>query len=316
MIVLGIDVGKADFHCTLLDAGKQHRNSFPNTRKGFEKLRAWLKNRRAQHVHACMEATGGFSEALATYLSEHDHVVSIVNAFAIKAFGQSELSRTKTDKADADLIARYAVAMKPAPWEPPSPSERRLRQLVRRRDDLVTMCTQERNRLEAPGSEATAASLKESIAFFQEQIAELDREINHVIKNDPDLRGKRELLESIPGIGKLTSAALLGELPQLDKMRNAKALVALAGLCPQQRQSGTSLSSSRLTSIGRRPLRKLFFMPALAARRCNPTIQRFAARLELRGKTWMQITVAIMRKLLVLAYGVVKSGQPFDPQRA
>lgn len=316
MIYLGIDVGKSDFHCALLDGGKLHRNSFPNTRKGFEKLRAWLKNRHVQQIHACMEATGGFSEALATYLSEQGQAVSIVNAFAIKAFGQSELSRTKTDKADADLIARYAAAMKPAPWEPPSPTERRLRQLVRRRNDLVMMCTQERNRLEAPGSEVTAASIEESIAFFEQQIAELDREINHVIKSDPDLRGKRELLESIPGIGKLTSAALLGELPHLEKMRSAKAVVALAGLCPQQRQSGTSLSSSRLTSIGRRPLRKLFFMPAIAARRCNPYIQQFAARLESRGKTWMQVTVAIMRKLLVLAYGVVKSGRPFDPQKA
>lgn len=315
MIYLGIDVGKANFHCTLLDDGKQHRNSFPNTRKGFEKLRAWLKNRRAQSVHACMEATGGFSEALATDLSEHGHMVSIVNAFAIKAFGQSELSGTKTDNADADLIARYAAAMRPAPWEPPSPAERCLRQLVRRRDDLVTMCTQERNRLEAPGSEVTQASIEESIAFLEEQIAVLDGEIDQVIKNDPDLRGKRELLESIPGVGKLTSAALLGELPHLEKM-GKKAVVALAGPCPQHRQSGTSLSSSRLTSIGRRSLRKLFYMPAIAARRCSPRIAQFAARLESRGKTWMQITVAIMRKLLVIACGVVKSGQPFDPQRA
>lgn len=316
MIYLGIDVGKADFHCAVLDGQKWHRNSFPNTRKGFERLLIWLRNRRIAAVHACMEATGGFSEALALYLSEHGHTVSIVNAFAVKAFGQSELSRTKTDKADAALIARYAAAMQPAPWEPPNAQERALRELVRRRSDLVVMCTQERNRLEAPGADVTKGSIQQAITFFQEQIARIDREIDELIKNDPDLRGKRELLESIPGIGEQTSAALLGEMPRLEQMRNAKAVVALAGLCPQQRQSGTSLASSRLTHIGRRPLRKLFFMPALAARRCNPHIQRFAARLEARGKTWLQIIVAVMRKLLVLAYGVLKSGRPFDPNYA
>lgn len=316
MIYLGIDVGKANFHCALLDDGNLHRNSFPNTRKGFSKADAWLRNRRVQQVHAVMEATGGFSEALAMHLSESGHVVSIVNAFAIKSFGQSELSRTKTDKADADLIARFAAAMKPEPWVPPSPAERELRELVRRRDDLVTMCTQEQNRLEAPGSDVTQASIEESIVFLEEQIRDIDHEINKIIKNDPDLRGKRDLLESIPGIGKQTAAALLGELPHLEHIRSAKAVVALAGLCPQQRQSGTSLRSSRLTSFGRRSLRKLFYMPALAALRCNQHIQRFAMRLKARGKAWKQVIVAVMRKLLVPAYGVVKSGRPFNPDWA
>jgi transposase len=313
VIYLGVDVGKDDFHCAMLENDKWHRNSFPNTRKGFDKLTAWLRNRKVKELHVCMEATGGFSEALAQFLSDREFTVSIVNAFAIKAFGQSELSRTKTDKADAALIARYAAAMKPPAWEPPTPSERRLRQLVRRRDDLVAMSTQERNRLEAPGADEIADSIENSLAFLEDQIAEIDREIREVIDGDEDLRGKRDLLESIPGIGKQTSAALLGELPRLDEMRSAKAAVALAGLCPHQRQSGTSLSTSRLTSLGRRPLRRLFYMPAITARRYNPRIKAFAERLAARGKTWLQINVAVMRKLLVLAYSVLKSGRRFDP---
>lgn len=316
VIFLGIDVGKADFHCAMVEGEKWHRNSFPNSRKGFEKLKAWLRNRRVKALHACMEATGGFGEALALYLVDCGYTVSIVNPFAIKAFGQSELSRTKTDKADAALIARFAAAMQPEPWVPPSAAERRLRQLIRRRDDLVSMSIQEQNRLEAPGSEAARTSIEDSIDFLKEQIDDIDREIQEVIDDDPDLRNKRSLLESIPGFGAKSSAALLGELPRIDEMRSAKAVVALAGLCPQQRQSGTSVNSARLTRLGRRSLRHLLYFPAVAARRTNPVIQALADRMKVRGKTGMQIMVAAMRKLLVLAYGVLKSGRRFDPNWA
>ncbi len=124
--VLGIDIGKADFHCSLLDEGRSSANSFANTEPGFERLAAWLRNRKVAKVHACLESTGGWSEELAAFLHEHGHAVSVVNPAAIKAFGQSELSRTETDKADAALIARYCTAMNPRLWEPPSPSQRRL----------------------------------------------------------------------------------------------------------------------------------------------------------------------------------------------
>jgi transposase len=316
VVYLGVDVGKAEFFCAMVDDGKWHRNSFPNTRKRFQRLSAWLRNRRVNELQACMEATGGFSEALAQYLVDCGFVVSIVNPFAIKAFSQSELSRTKTDKADAALIARYAAAMKPLAWVPPSRAERRLRQLVRRRHDLVSMSIQERNRLEAPASEAAQSSIEGSIDFLKAQVVEIDREIRDVIDGDPDLRRKRELLTSIPGFGSTSAAALLGELPRIDEMSSAKSLTALAGLCPQQRQSGTSLNSSRLTRLGRRSLRRLLYFPAVAARRANPRVKALADRMRLRGKTGMQIIVASMRKLLILAYGVLKSGRPFDPSWA
>jgi transposase len=308
---LGIDVGKRDFHCCLLAEGKARANSFPNSASGFERLLQWLGNRSVDHVHACLEATGGWSEELGLFLQDHGHAVSIVNPMAIKAFGKSELSRTKTDKADAALIARYCAAMKPRLWEALSPSERRLQRLGRRRVALVEMRTQELNRIEGPGIAEVRGSLERTIAFLNNQIAEIDAEIRSVIDDDPDLRNKRELLESIPGIGPQVATTLLGELPQITEFRSGKALAAFVGLCPREFRSGSSVSSSWLSKIGNSRVRRVLYMPAISAMRCNPILVDFANRLRGRGKRFKQIVAAVMRRMLVLAYGVLKSGRPF-----
>jgi len=312
MVYLGIDVGKADFHCALLSDGRSKPNSFPNSQKGFERLRSWLRNRGVDRVHACLEATGGWSEELALFLQEQGHAVSLVNPMAIKSFGQSELSRTKTDKADAALIARYCGAMQPRLWEPPSPSQRRLQRLGRRRTALVEMRTQEHNRLEGPGIAEVRESLEKSIAFLERQIADIDREIASVINDDPDLRNKRDLLESIPGIGERVASTLLGELPQITEFRNGKALAAFVGLCPREFRSGSSVSTSWLSKVGNPHVRRVLYMPAITAMRCNPILVDFSARLRARGKRNKQIIAAVMRRMLVIAYGVLKSGRPFN----
>jgi transposase len=315
MDILGIDVGKDYIDCELL--GEKHaKKRVHNTVRGFEQLVAWLRNRKVRKVHACMEATGGWSEELAFYLQERGQDVSIVNPMQIRAFGQSELSRTKTDKADAGLIARFCQAMQPPMWEPPTPTERRLRQLVRRRRSLIEMRTQELNRLEAPGTESVEKSLRDMIAMLEHQIAELDAAIKKTIDDDDDLKGKRDLIESIDGIGPTTSATLLAETPHIEKFESAKALTAFAGVCPQLRQSGKSVSTSRTTKIGNREIRKVLYMAALAALRSNALIKAFAVRLQERGKTKMEIIVATMRKLLVLVFGVLKTRRPFDPNWA
>jgi transposase len=311
--VLGIDVGKGEFHCALLVEGRLRSNSFPNSAAGFERLVTWLQNRKVAHVHVCLESTGGWSEELGAFLYERGHAVSIVNPSTIKAFGQSELSRTKTDKADAALIARYCSAMKPRLWEPPSPSQRRLQRLGRRRVALIEMRVQESNRLQAPGVEDVRSSIETTIAFLDRQIAEIDAEISTTIDQDPTLRGKRELLESIPGIGKTVAMTLLGELPQLTEFRSGKALAAFVGLCPRQFRSGSSVATSWLSKVGNVHVRRVLYWPAITAMRCNPVLKAFAARLRSNGKRPKQVIAAVMRRLLVLAYGVLKSARPFDP---
>ena len=313
MDVLGIDVGKEFIDCELVGA-KSASKRVNNTIRGFEQLNAWLRNRKVDQVHACMEATGGWSEEIAYYLQERGHRVSIVNPMQIHAFGQSELSRAKTDKADAALIARFCIAMNPPTWEAPTPAEKALRQLVRRRRALVEMRTQELNRLESPGNESVEDSIREHIAILDDQIKKLKSQIDETIDSDEDLRGKRNLIESIDGIGPTTSATLLAEAPHIAKFASSKALAAFAGVCPQIKQSGRSVSSSRTTKIGNREIRKVLYMAAMAALRSNDVIKAFADRLSQRGKTKMEIIVATMRKLIVLVFGVLKTGQPFDPQ--
>jgi transposase len=310
--VLGIDVGKADVHCCLIVDERSRTNSFPNTATGYDRLLSWLKNRGVDHVHVCLEATGGWSEELGTFLHDRGHDVSIVNPTMIKAFGQSVLSRTKTDKADAALIARYCATAKPRLWTPPSPSQRRLLQLGRRRASLDEMRVQEQNRLNGPGSTDVRQSLEGHIAFLGEQIVAIDTEIASVIDDDPTLRGRRDLLESIPGIGPRVAATILGELPRITEFRSGKALAAFAGLCPREFRSGTSVSVSWLSKVGNTSLRRVLFLPAMTAIRHNPLLSAWAEGLRVRGKRPKQIVVAAMRRLLILAYGVLKSGRPFE----
>lgn len=316
MFWLGIDIGKRDFHCALLgDDARPKLHSFPNSSAGFEGLAKWLSNRKVDRVHACLEATGGWSEELALFLHERGQVVSIVNPLAVKAFGQSLLSRTKTDKADAELIACYCSVMNPAPWSPPSPARRRLQQLVRRRAALSEMLVQEQNRLQGPGIDAVQSSLERTSAFLERQIAEIDEEIRSFVDDDPDLREQKDLLESIPGIGERTSLTLLGEIPNLSEFRSGKAIAAFAGLCPRIRRSGTSLASSWLSKVGNQVVRRALYLPAVVAMRYNPILATWAKALRARGKRPKQVIAAVMRRLLVMAYGVVKSRRPFETAR-
>lgn len=318
MVALGIDISKNDFHAfLLLEDGKTGKHSFPNSPRGHEQLLTWLKNRQVDYVHACMEATGGWSDELATVLHDSGHMVSIENAARIKAFGQSEGLRTKTDAVDAALIARYCRLQVPKPWSPPSLVERALQALVRRRESLINMRTQESNRSQAPrNTESIRRSISAHLTYLDTSIAAIEEEIEKHFNDNPDLRKRRDLLVSIPGIAKTTANAILAEMPGLEHFSDVKAVGAYAGLSPQHRQSGTWSGRSRICKTGNASLRKALFFPAIVAARSNPTLHSFAARLRERGKCKMVVATAVMRKLLVIAYGVLKSGRAFSAQPA
>jgi transposase len=315
---LGIDVAKAKFDVELHVNHKTFRQSFPNHADGFAQLGHWLQQHQVARVHACLEATGSYWEALAQALHQAGHRVSVVNPARIKGFAQSELVRTKTDQTDAALIARFCESQNPEAWTPPPPEIRELRDLVRRLDDLNQMLNQEENRL-ASGtlSEVVRSSLETMIAMLKEQIKQVKRQIRDHLQQHPGLRQQAELISSIPGLGELTAANLLAEFGDLLSYGGGRQLVAYAGLSPQERTSGSSVRGKpRLCKIGSARLRKTLYMPAVVGLRYNPAVQALAERLRARGKHTRCILGAIMRKLLHWVYGVLKSGRPFDAEFA
>jgi transposase len=314
--ILGLDVGKTSVHAALLIEDKPvRRKSIPNTKAGFSQFDAWLKNREVAQVHACIEA-GGYVEALALHLHGQGHTVSLVNPSRVKAFGESDLIRTKTDAVDAALIARFCRVHRPLPWEPPAPEILALQRLVRRLESLKAMTFQERNRLERTDNGPVVESIESVIVILEQQSTQIESEIDRLFKAHPTLKARRDLLTSIPGIGDATAAKILGEVPTLDEFSSSKSVAAYAGLSPRHFVSGSIHAKSRLSKVGNGRLRKALYFPAMVAIRWNPILKAFARRLALLGKPKLVIIAAVMRKLLVIAYGVLKSGTPWDPQRA
>lgn len=318
MVVLGIDVSKSKFDVALLRQDEYLLATFDNVSAGFVKLRKWLKKRKVDNLHACLEATGRYGDELALFLHEAGYQVSVVNPARIKAYAASQLKRNKTDKEDAKVIAHFCATQVPEPWTPPSQAQQELQAMVRHLEALQTMRQQESNRLQAGvPSVAVRETLEAHIAFLDEQIDQLTERIREHIDQHPGLKQQKDLLISIPGIADVTAAKLLAEIPSLDRFDGAPQLAAYAGLTPSQHQSGSSVfRRGRLAKTGNAHLRRALYMPALVALRWNPIIQVFAERLRERGKHKMVIVGAVMRKLLHIVYGVLKSGMPFDPSYA
>jgi transposase len=312
--ILGIDISKKDFHVVLLTGETRTKpKKFTNDPQGFESLQQWLKQKEIDQLHACMEATSIYGDALAEFLYSASFSVSVVNPARIKGFAKGELLRTKTDSVDAALIARFCAAIKPALWQPTAPEIKELQALVRRLDSLQEMVTAEQNRLET--ATAKVAELTNSHLEYLKQQQDLIKQlISDHFDRHPELKQQRDLLVSIPGIGAQTAAVLLSEIGRIEDYQNARQLAAHAGLTPCERSSGTSVhGKTRLSCTGNSRLRKALYMPAVVSMRHNPLLKAFGDRLLDRGKAKMQAIGAVMRKLVHLAFGILKSQQPFDP---
>ena len=312
--ILGIDISKAKFDVALMVSGKiKKTHVFENVPEGFKMLSSWLVKQGMVSVAACMEATGCYGDALATYLYEQGVAVSVVNPAQIKSFGGAQLKRAKTDRADAKLIAQFCQDMRPDLWAPPPLHVRELQALVQRLSALAHMEAQEQNRL-ATAAVVIRPSIEAVLGTIKAEIKTVEALIRDHINGHPDLKDQSDLLDSIPGIGKATIARLLAFIGDVQRFDHAKALAAFVGLNPTVHQSGSSVRGKpHLSKKGNAALRCALYMPAIVARRYNPVIKEFADRLKQAGKPNMVIIGAVMRKLLHIVYGVLKSGVPFDP---
>ncbi len=312
--ILGIDVSKKKLDVALKFDSKTLKKKFNNSPKDFKLLQGWLMSLRIERVHACLESTGTYGEAVAEFLHEKGHRVSVVNPFQIKSYGNAGLKRNKTDPADALLIADFCLVKNPREWHPMPAQVKQLQALNRRIEALDQMLIAEKNRLDVAPKEVRT-SVKRMIRTLETEIKNVHRLIKEHIDNHPDMKQQNDLLLTIPGIGQKTSQLLLGEV-EFRKFDSARAVAAQASLTPRKDQSGTTLNRSRLSKVGNGRIRKALYFPAIVAVQYNQTIKQFASRLSQNGKTSMEVICAAMRKLLHIAFGVIKNNRPFDPNLA
>jgi transposase len=312
---VGVDVSKAKLDVALPLAGGKFRDKVvANNRKGFAELVAWLAKHGVSTAHICMEATGAYWEEFAEYLADAGFKVSVVNPAHIKSYGESLGSRSKTDKADARVIGQFCAERRPALWLAPSPAVRALRALVRRRDALVELRTQELNRKEVASQPLVLKSIEEVLAHLDKQIKEIERQINDHIDKDPTLKEQSRLLQTIPGVGDVTTGMLLSHYGGELRFATTRQAVAFGGLDTRHCESGSSVGGKARTSKkGDSRLRATLYMPAVVAMTRTAWGKTFAQRLSLAGKPKMVIIGALMRKMVEMAYAILKSGKPFNP---
>lgn len=322
-IPLGIDISKSSFDVALCKAPSTTRGKSPcqtrqfaNNEAGFHQLLDWLKQHQVPHIHACLEATNIYGHDLATFLYQQGQRVSIINPAQVKGYGQSRLRRTKSDQADASVIAQFCRDLTPPLWEPLPEELDKLQQLSRRVQALIAMRTEEQNRLGTCRDRDLQADLQSHIDYLSEKIESLKKLMREQVRAHESLNRHCQLLCSIVGIAEKTAITLLAEVGVIQRFASARQFAAFAGLTPREFTSGTSVrGKTRLCKIGNGRLRTAFYFPALVACRYCPEIAAFRERLLAAGKTPMQAVGAVMHKLARIVFGVLRHGTPFDPSQ-
>lgn len=310
MQYLGIDVGKDKIDCCLMVDGRYFHRVLKNNPEGHQKLSQWLAKYGNDPVHACIEATGIYGEKVAEYLYDNGHTVSVCNPLKIKRYAEGELQNVKTDKQDAKTIAKYCQEKQPEPYTPPTPIERQLKALTRQLDHLKEMKVAQGNRLQV-ATPITQPIISDTIANIDKQIEQVQGMISAHIAADDSLKHKADLLKTVRGIGDATIPHLLTLFAQ-KQFPNVKAVTKYVGLNPIIKQSGNSKAKFySISKMGDKHVRTALYMPALIAHRL-PEYKPFIKRLKDAGKNGKQICVALMRKILVYCYTVLKTGKPFN----
>lgn len=312
LTLLGIDIAKASFDaCLQLAQGSTQQRTFPNTPKGFEALLQWVRSQSSEAVPVGMEATGPYWVALAHFLYEQKLPVYLFNPAYVKAYGQSQGCRSKTDRVDARLIAHYLATHDCEAWEPLPAEQEELRELMRLYADvteLAVSASQRQEGLRTAAAQQLLAQLTQSLQAFAQKVLQRARQ---QAQGHPSLERPFQLLDSIPGIATITALLLVAELP---RGRSARTVAGWAGLTPRQHESGTSVHRPpKLCKQGSDYVRQAFYWPAITALRRCPAMQAFGARLQTQGLNKMQIIGAAMHKLLRWSVGVLNSDKPFDP---
>lgn len=315
---LGMDVAKEKVDSVLLVNQRRSYQVFANTPTGFEHLSEWLRHEQIQRVHACLEATGSYSESLALYLVEQGHLVSVLNPAVLVDYRRSHNTRSKTDKRDALFLAQYAPERQPLAWHPFPAEVVTLRSLLAYRSDLQQMLLQSSNRQRSRHLEPWGAErLQLQIEQLRHELKQVEERIWTHLETHSTLNATWVHLQTICGIGRLAAAQLIAQIGEIERFGPPGALVSLAGLAVKPRESGSSVRGrAQMDRHGRSRLRQHLYMCALVAKRWDPQMRAWAQQLQARGKPTKVVLVAVMRKLLHIIYGVWKHGRAYDAHLA
>jgi transposase len=305
-IYVGLDVSKA--HIDVAVSPTPSRTRVTNDEGGLTAL--------VQHLRPLgpalivLEATGGYETAVASALALAALPVAIVNPRQVRDFAKAIGRLAKTDAIDAEVLALFAARVRPDPRPLPDAAHQALTALVVRRRQLVDMLTAERNRLGlAHGT--VRRDLRAHIRWLERRLRDTDGDLTTMIHDSPLWRAQDNLLRSVPGIGRVTAAVLLADLPELGHL-SRRQLAALVGVAPLNRDSGRR-RGPRTTWGGRAAIRGPLYMATLVATRCNPVLRAFYRRLRTAGKPPRVALVAAMRKLLTILNAMVKAQRPWNP---
>ncbi len=305
---VGIDVAKE--HLDVAVDGTSTAQRFAYTAQGLQQLLVQLRALAAPLV--ILEATGGLELRLMSELWAANLPVARINPKRVREFAKASGRLAKTDRLDAQLLARFGVALQPAVTPLPSEQAQVLAGWVSRRRQLVDMRSMEQNRL-ATATAPLQPSLRQHIAWLDSAIAALEADIDDFIQGTPAWAAKDALLQSAPGVGPQTAHTLLAEIPELGTI-DRKQVAALVGVAPFNRDSGRSHGKRGIYG-GRRSVRSVLYMAALSATRFNPVIRTFYLHLLQAGKEKKVALVACMRKLLTMLNAMLRDDQPWCPQR-
>lgn len=312
LAALGIDVAKDTLDTCLLVDTRTLQQRFANTPEGHTQMLAWLAAQGLGQALVALEATGAYSLAVATAAQASGHRVAVLNPRRVLDFARSLGRRNKTDRVDAQIIARMAATQPLEAWQPLPPAQALLRDLLRRQADLEVALQAEARRLEtAPAAPVLRQSLQRSLKWLAAELVRLEKAVAAHLANSPALAADITRLQAIPGCGQKTARLLAAEIPR--HFKNARAVAAWLGVVPRQCQSGTSVRQASRIGHAAPELRSKLYFPALTALRHDPRSKAFAERLRTAGKTPMAIVFAVLHKLVRTAFALLKSTADYNP---
>lgn len=306
---IGVDVGKANLDIALLPHGEFY--SIPNTEAHIREVVKILKGHSIERI--VVEATGRYEHAFVAACNQAGLPIIVANPTSVRRYAEAIGVLAKTDRIDAQVIARYAATIKPKFKPIPDKTSQKIKDLLARRAQLLEMSTMEKNRLQIlPRS--LHRSIKSLLRMLQHQIESITRQIEQEIAKVDHWRTKTEIMTSVPGVGRVLAYTLLSELPELGSL-NRKEIAGLVGVAPINRDSG-KLNGKRRIRGGRPRVRTVMFMAMLSSIQCNPVFKQFYERLKAQGKVPKVAIVACMRKLIVVLNTMLKNQEPWRENMA